>query len=196
MSVTPDIHISPSVITGGFSKSLEGLRSDASSVSKLLITVVVYNNLDFTFSVSMLQLTGCPPQASSLYHPQFFAVSSTVIASPRAMSSPSSLSLSASFNRAYTFGPLSCCPTNLVYHVVLRFPPRVSMCAPSPPFTLVLSLSSRIHTVYLISVIQVILSLSSCRCLRTSSLSSSTSTSRSTASKRRRSSAPREGVLP
>jgi hypothetical protein len=30
-------------------------------------------NLDFAFSVSMPQLTGCTPQAFSSYHPQFFA---------------------------------------------------------------------------------------------------------------------------
>jgi hypothetical protein len=55
------------------------------------------------FSVSALQPTGCSLQATSSYHPQFFAVSFTVTAAPRAISSLSSLSLSASFNRASTY---------------------------------------------------------------------------------------------
>ena len=46
--------------------------------------------------------------------PLSYSVSFTAIASLRAMSSLSSLSLSASFNRAYTFGLSSCCLTNLV----------------------------------------------------------------------------------
>jgi len=70
-----------------------------------------------------------------------------------------------------------------------------SSCCPTDHVTLSLSLYGPIVAAAVISVSQVILSLSSCRCLRTSSLSSSTFTSRITASKPRRSSAPREGVL-
>ena len=122
--------------------------------------------------------------------PLSYSVSFTAIAPLRAMSSLSSLSLSASFNRAYT----------LVHHVVLRISSlhRCSTVHVRTKSSIHVgpSLSSRIHAViYLISVIQLILLRSSCRCLHTSSLSSSTSTSRITASKPHRSSAPREGVL-
>src|ERR1700678_4569412 len=59
----------------------------------------------------MLQLAGCPPQASSLYHPQFFAVSFTAIAFPRAMSSP-----------CYRYPPCSTEHISTVSHpVVLRY---------------------------------------------------------------------------
>jgi hypothetical protein len=85
-----------------------------------------------------------------------------------------SLSLSASFNRAYTSGPSSCCPTdhvNLSLSLQSLCRRRRHVSLSSYPLALVLSLS---------------LSLS---------LSSATSMSQITASKPRRSSAPREGVL-
>ena len=48
--------------------------------------------------------------------PRFFAISFTVYRFSSRYLVTLSLSLSASFNRAYTFGPSSCCPTN---HVTL-----------------------------------------------------------------------------
>jgi hypothetical protein len=171
-------------------------------------------NFDFAFSVSMLQLTGCSPQAfsylrcSSHIRIQVFSyvvdhllyqtiyvvtddsafgkhlrsrsshsshpVSFTVYryCPPRYLVTLSSLSLSASFNRAYTSGPSSCCPTdhvNLSLSLQFLRRHRRHLSLLSYPLALVLSLSL--------------------------SLSSATSTSQITASKPRRSSAPREGVL-
>jgi hypothetical protein len=79
-----------------------------------------------------------------------------------------------------------------------RYPPRSTEHIPLVPHPVVLQTMSIYHCRYspfvaVISVSQVILSLSSCRC--SPLLSSSTSTSQITASKPRRSSAPREGVL-
>jgi hypothetical protein len=161
----------------------------------------------------MLQLTGCPPQAFSSYHrcsshirilvfshhladhllyqtihivaddPAFgkhlqsrLSHSCSPIhgyryCSPRYLVTLS-LSLSASFNRAYTSGPSSYCPTD---HVNLSL--------------LLQSLRCRRRHLSLSSYsLALVLSLSL-------SLSSTTSTSQITASKPRRSLAPREGVL-
>jgi hypothetical protein len=91
-----------------------------------------------------------------------------------------SLSLSASFHRAYACGPSSCCLTDLVT-------PR---CRCSP-FVASIKNPHRCH----LSLLSYPLasSISSCRCSPSSSFS--TSTSQITASKPCRSSAPREWVL-
>ena len=169
-------------------------------------------NFDFAFSVSMLQLTGCPPQAFSrttavlrtfvfmsfrmlrtiCCTKQFTLLQMTPLLAnifdqdhrilavsfavhrycpPRYLVTLS-LPLCASFNRAYTSGPSSCCPTDHVNRSLsLQFlrRHRRHLSLLSYPLALVLSLSL--------------------------SLSSATSTSQITASKPRRSSAPREGVL-
>ena len=126
-------------------------------------------NPDLSFLVSMLQLTGCPLQT--------FSRTSAVLCNQ----SHSQLSLFPALCRHchhYRYPPRSTEPIPLVHHVVLRISslrrcPTLHVRTKST-IHVGPSLSSRIHAViYFISVIQVILSLSSCRC---SFSSSSTST--------------------
>ena len=94
----------------------------------------------------MLQLTGCPPQAFSSYHrcsSQILAVSFTVYryCPPRYLVTLS-LSLSASFNRAYTFGPHP-----VVLQTTSLYRCRSTVPSSLPPSSQSLKLSSRSHPV-------------------------------------------------
>jgi hypothetical protein len=171
-------------------------------------------NLDFAFLVSMLQLTGCPPQAFSrttavlrTFVFMSFRMLRTICCTKQFMLLQMTPLLANILDQDHRILAVSFTVIAFVLRAISSpcrycYPPRStepilwsSSCCSTDHVTLSLSLYSPIVAAAIISVSQVILSLSSCRCLRTSSLSSSTSTSRITASKPRRSSAPREGVL-